>query len=114
MPEQLLDGSELVAKLSLLGSLIPDVDRLEAYIQACDREDAVGPLFYPDVHRRAEKRLRALRDLARTAVKMRHAWEVLQEAAAEESNPELDRAAQTLYAGFHRKAREQMGEADHA
>ena len=107
------DGSELLARLNLVGSLIPDIDELQAYAQACDRQDAVGPLFYPDVHRRAAKRMRALRELALAGVKMRRAWEALQEAAAEEADPELDQAAATMLSGWQRRAAAAAREVDH-
>lgn len=105
-------GGDLIARLNLAGSLMPEVHDLHAFLEGCGREETIGPLLYPDVHRRGQKRLRALAKLAKAGARLRLAWEELQEAAAEEADPELDRAAQTMLAGFHRRARKAM-EADH-
>lgn len=99
------DGMELLQRLMMLGSLMPSSEELEEYAKACHREDAVGPLFYPDVHRRAAKRLPASAELAKAGARYVRAFEAMKAAVLEEADPEMDAAARTLHDGMLRKMR---------
>ena len=102
-----LHVDDIVLRVQLAGHALPSLDQLNEYAQACDRDLSVMPILQPDVYRRAEKRLPALRDAMRAAAKFRAAFDALEAAAAEESDPELDRAAQTLADGLTRRMRAQ-------
>lgn len=96
-------GLQLLHRLNLVGQLMPDPEEMARYTEACDREDAIGPLFYPDAHRQAAGRMRAARNLCRAGVKFARAYAELQEVTGREADPELDAAAEAIVRGFHRK-----------
>lgn len=98
-------GRELIVQLTTAPRLLPESDELRAFIQACDREEAVSPIFSPSAYMAAQGRLRALRRLASAALQLRDRLDDLDEVTAEESNPERDRAL----GAAHRAIMEDLG-----
>lgn len=98
-------GLQLLHRLNLIGQLLPEADELMEFVNAARHQESAGPVLYPDLFRRGEKRLRAAAELCSAALAFRAAYEDLQEATREEADPDADRAAQVLLDRWADRAR---------
>lgn len=102
----------VVTRLMIAGAVLPDAAELSEYISASSRDEATAPIFHPSAYQRGRHRLRALRDVAAAAARFRKAYDRLQAVAADESDPEADRAAVALLKAERRRMLEQLGESE--
>lgn len=100
------DGSQILQALVLTGQCLPEAEELSEFVQACNREESISPIFHPYAFQRARKRLPAMKKMASAAIKFRAAFEEFREAVLEEGDPELDGPALDLL----RAEQERMGQ----
>lgn len=96
-------GLQLLHTLTMVGAVMPPVEDMEEFVRESNTADSIGPVLYPDLYRRGEKRMRAARELCRAGVTFVRALEALHEATREESDPEADAAAQVMLRRFHER-----------
>lgn len=96
-------GEELLKKLALVGSLMPDAKEMAAFARACDREQVVGPIMYPSAYMQGHKRMEKAAALCQAGVAFMAAFEEWREVTVADSDPEADEAARTLIRRFHEK-----------
>ena len=97
-----MDGMEVIQRLRLCGQLLPDLETLQAYLAACNRDRTVAPIFTPSEYTRGSERLEALTRLTEKAVVYRMAFDKMEQVAAIEADPERDAAAAHLLRLFYK------------
>ena len=97
-----MDGMEIIQRLRLCGQLLPDLETLQAYLDACYRDRTVAPLFTPSEYMRGSERLEALTRLTEKALVYRRAYDDMEKVAAVEADPERDAAAAHLLRLFNK------------
>lgn len=98
-----MTSEQIVDLIRMAGSILPPIETLQKYLEACDRDRTVAPLFNPSEYMRGAKRLEGLRKLTAQALKYRRAFDEMEEIAGNEADPEGDAAAVAGLKAWHRR-----------
>lgn len=95
--------SNVVTQLQIAASVLPPADDLRQFARGASSMEGFAPVLMPSAYMRAQKRLPALRDFALAGAAFVDAFEAMNAAVREESDPDSDRAAQAEVAAVWRK-----------
>ena len=98
-----MTGEQILEYIRVAGSILPPIETLQKYLDACHRDRTVAPLFNPSEYMRGAKRLEGLTKLTAQALKYRRAFEEMEEIAGNEADPEGDVAAVLGLKAWHRR-----------